>query len=276
MGVAADGADSVARLVSFATALRVASGGGRAESSRCTGLRHVHAVRRAPQHRRGARAAGHSAMGGDDVLGLPDAERFVVLLVDGLGRDLLRGREQLAPFLAALCWTRRPPGRSSPASSTTATSVTSLGTGLTPGQRTVADYTFRFGRRLLNALLWEDGLDGLDVQPQLTAFERLGKAGVRKPTVTPTRFRGTGLTSCALRRGLPGLPGRGVHRAPDRAHRAGRPVRAADAGLPLRPRPQPCRPQAGHDVGQVGGRTDPDRRAGRRPAGQRCPTTSGC
>lgn len=142
---------------------------------------------------------GTSAMGGDDVLGLPDAERFVVLLVDGLGRDLLRGREQLAPFLCGLL--------DAPASrmitvgvpSTTATSVTSLGTGLTPGQHGLAGYTFRLGGRLLNALLWEDGLDGLDVQPQLTAFERLAKAGVRCSTVTPARFRGTGLTSCALR-----------------------------------------------------------------------------
>lgn len=142
---------------------------------------------------------GTSAMGGDDVLGLPDAERFVVLLVDGLGRDLLRGREQLAPFLCALLDAPASRAITAGVPSTTATSVTSLGTGLTPGQHGLAGYTFRFGGRLLNALLWEDGLDGLDVQPQLTAFERLGKAGVRCSTVTPTRFRGTGLTSCALR-----------------------------------------------------------------------------
>ncbi|NMD45692.1 MAG: hypothetical protein GYA85_02855, partial [Propionibacterium sp.] len=95
-------------------------------------------------------------MGGDDVLGLPDAERFVVLLVDGLGRDLLRGREQLAPFLCALLDAPASRAITAGVPSTTATSVTSLGTGLTPGQHGLAGYTFRFGGRLLNALLWED------------------------------------------------------------------------------------------------------------------------
>ena len=137
--------------------------------------------------------------GRDNVLGLPAAERFVVLLVDGLGSDLLRGRPELAPFLTGLLDAPASSTITSGAPSTTVTSVTSLGTGLAPGQHGLAGYTFRLGGRLLNALLWEDGLDGLDVQPQLTAFERLAKAGVRCATVTPTRFRGTGLTTCALR-----------------------------------------------------------------------------
>ncbi len=137
--------------------------------------------------------------GRDNALGLPEAERFVVLLVDGLGHDLLRGREELAPFLTGLLDAPASRTITSGAPSTTVTSVTSLGTGLTPGQHGVAGYTFRLGGRLLNALLWEPGLDGLDVQPQLTAFERLAKAGVRCATVTPSRFRGSGLTTCALR-----------------------------------------------------------------------------
>ncbi len=135
--------------------------------------------------------------GRDNLLELPDAERFVVLLVDGLGWHLLDGRDPLAPFLCGLRAQARPITSGVP--STTATSVTSLGTGLTPGQHGVAGYTFRFSGGLLNALLWQDGLDGLDVQPQLTLFERLTKAGVYCCTVTPARFRGSGLTTCALR-----------------------------------------------------------------------------
>ena len=137
--------------------------------------------------------------GKDNVLRLPEADRFVVFLVDGLGRELLDDRDHLAPFLCSLRDAPASRTITSGAPSTTATSVTSLGTGLTPGQHGVAGYTFRFGGRLLNALLWEDDLDGLDVQPQLTAFERLAKAGVRCATVTPSRFRGSGLTGCALR-----------------------------------------------------------------------------
>ena len=135
--------------------------------------------------------------GRHNALELPDAERFVVLLVDGLGWHLLNGRESLAPFLCALCENARPITAGVP--STTATSVSSLGTGLTPGQHGVAGYVFRFSGGLLNALLWQDGLNGLDVQPQLTMFERLTKAGVYCCTVTPSRFRGSGLTTCALR-----------------------------------------------------------------------------
>lgn len=135
--------------------------------------------------------------GRHNVLGLPEAERFVVLLVDGLGWHLLDGREALAPFLCGLRTEALPITSGVP--STTATSVTSLGTGLTPGQHGVAGYTFRFSGGLLNALIWQDGLDGLDVQPQLTIFERLAKAGVYCCTVTPARFRGSGLTTCALR-----------------------------------------------------------------------------
>lgn len=137
--------------------------------------------------------------GRDDVLGLPAAQRFVVFLVDGLGRDLLRGRADAAPTLAALLDAPASRVITAGAPSTTATSVTSLGTGLTPGQHGMAGYTFRLGGRMLNALLWEDGLSGLDVQPQLTMFERLGKAGVYCATVTPARFKGSGLTTSALR-----------------------------------------------------------------------------
>ncbi|HOQ53499.1 MAG TPA: alkaline phosphatase family protein [Micropruina sp.] len=135
--------------------------------------------------------------GRDNVLALPPMQRFVVLLVDGLGWHLLDGREAIAPYLCGLRAQARPITAGVP--STTATSITSLGTGLAPGQHGVAGYTFRFGGGLLNALVWQEGLSGLDVQPQLTVFERLAKTGVHCSTVTPARFQGSGLTTCALR-----------------------------------------------------------------------------
>lgn len=137
--------------------------------------------------------------GAQNRVGLPAGDRFVLLLVDGLGLNLLDRNRNLAPFLAGLLDGAQSKPISAGAPSTTATSVTSLGTGLTPSQHGVAGYIFRYGGELLNALLWTPGLDGLDVQPQLTMFERLAKAGVYCSTVTPSRFKDSGLTSCALR-----------------------------------------------------------------------------
>lgn len=139
--------------------------------------------------------------GFDDVLELPASDRYVILLVDGLGTAQLQTSGDAAPHLAALF----PDAATltSVAPSTTATALTSLGTGLGPGQHGIAGYSFRnpFSGGLLNALAWQPGLSGLDVQPRLTAFERLARAGVQVSSVLPARFEGTGLTEAGLRGG---------------------------------------------------------------------------
>ena len=66
-----------------------------------------------------------------DALGLPDADRWVVLLVDGLGDQLLAEYAEEAPYLSSLRVGRPPLTVGVP--STTATCITSLGTGLAPG-----------------------------------------------------------------------------------------------------------------------------------------------
>lgn len=137
--------------------------------------------------------------GGTNRLGLPAAERYVVLLVDGLGWEQRSYWTEAAPFLAGLAEDGRAITSGVP--STTATSLTSLGTGLTPGQHGVAGYAFRYPPtgRVLNTLQWPGDVHGLDVQPQLTYFERLAGAGVRTATICPARFAGSGLTTVALR-----------------------------------------------------------------------------
>ncbi len=139
--------------------------------------------------------------GFDDVVGLPDADRYVLLLVDGLGAELLAEASDRAPHLAALLPGAAP--LTSVVPSTTATALTSLGTGLPPGQHGLAGFTFRhpFTGGLLNSLAWEPGLSGLDVQPRLTAYERLAKAGVLVSSAMPAHFAGTGLTEAGLRGG---------------------------------------------------------------------------
>jgi len=109
--------------------------------------------------------------GEDNALGLPPARKACLLVVDGLGWDLLRAQRGAAPFLAGLaetgCWlTAGFP-------STTATSLGSLGTGRPPGQHGLLGYQVRVPAtgQLLNALRWDKAVDPFAWQPGSTIFE---------------------------------------------------------------------------------------------------------
>ncbi|MGC3993533.1 MAG: alkaline phosphatase family protein [Propionicimonas sp.] len=162
--------------------------------------------------------------GGQDVLGLPASERYLVVLVDGLGRSLLARYADHAPFLAGLAG----PTITSGVPSTTATSISSLGTGLPPGRHGIAGYSFWYApaHSVLTTLRWPTDVDGLDVQPQLTYFERLERAGVRTAAIAPAHFAGTGLTTAALR-GPSFLP---VTDERDRTRRVALALQAVTAG----------------------------------------------
>jgi hypothetical protein len=135
----------------------------------------------------------------DDVLGLPAAERYVVVLVDGLGWNLLRRNARDVPYLASLLGEGRAITVGVP--STTATSLASLGTGLVPGQHGMVGYTSRVPStgEILNALTWESDLVARAYQPKPTLFERAVAAGVAVSSVALQRFQDTGLTEAALR-----------------------------------------------------------------------------
>jgi hypothetical protein len=162
--------------------------------------------------------------GVEDVLGLPDAERYLVVLIDGLGAEQLAAHAGEAPFLAGLGERTITSG----VPSTTATSITSLGTGLPPGLHGIAGYSFWYPpeRLVLQTLRWPAGISGLDVQPQLTFFERLERAGVRTAAIAPSHFAGSGLTTAALR-GPSFLP---VPDESDRDRRVALAVEAVTAG----------------------------------------------
>jgi hypothetical protein len=140
-----------------------------------------------------------------DLLGLPPAQRYCVLLVDGLGWRLLRRHPGEAPFLTGLAAAQAPGRRTLTTGlpSTTVTSVTSLGTGLVPGRHGLVGYTSRVqlpgGPALLNALSWDQPVDPEQYQPHPTAFERGAAAGVAVTSVSRRRFRASGLTRAALR-----------------------------------------------------------------------------
>ena len=130
---------------------------------------------------------------------LPEAPAYVVLLVDGLGARLLERYAHAAPFLSSLLVEQAPATAGVP--STTATSLTSFGTGLTPGAHGLVGFTSRVPGtdKLLNALFWDKDVDPLEWQPHDTAFTRLRRLGASVQVVNKREFRGSGLTVAAHR-----------------------------------------------------------------------------
>ncbi|MDA3643209.1 alkaline phosphatase family protein [Saccharopolyspora indica] len=141
-----------------------------------------------------------------DTIGFPECRNAAVLLVDGLGHDLLRDHAADAPFLASLL-TRPPLTAGFP--TTTVTSITSLGTGRCAGEHGLVGYTFAEpSGGLLHPLSWSSRGDHrslLDrwppeqVQPMTTVLERAAAAGVDVRTAVPAEFEGSGLTRAAMR-----------------------------------------------------------------------------
>ncbi|RKT85548.1 Type I phosphodiesterase / nucleotide pyrophosphatase [Saccharopolyspora antimicrobica] len=141
-----------------------------------------------------------------DTIGFPECRNAAVLLVDGLGHDLLRDHAEDAPFLASLL-TRPPLTAGFP--TTTVTSLTSLGTGRCAGEHGIVGYTFAEpSGGLLHPLSWSSRGDRRSLlerwppeqaQPMSTVFDRAAAAGVDVRTAVPAEFEGSGLTRAAMR-----------------------------------------------------------------------------
>jgi len=136
---------------------------------------------------------------GSNVLGLPTVRRLCLLIVDGLGWELLRDHPAAAPFLSELAMNARPLTAGFPA--TTVTSLTTLGTGRAPGEHGVLGYQVRIPgeHRLLNGLRWDDRIDPEQWQPWPTIYERAVAADIAAYYVAPRAYRKSGLTRAAMR-----------------------------------------------------------------------------
>ncbi|WP_064059399.1 alkaline phosphatase family protein [Prescottella equi] len=141
-------------------------------------------------------------------LGIPESDRTVVLLIDGLGWNLLRRNLDAAPFLNGI--EGRPIRAGFP--TTTATSLASFGTGLPSGRHGITGYVSDVAEAggPFNWLRWQRVGDQRDllarvmperIQPSPTVFERATAADVIATTVLPREFAGSGLTRAALRGG---------------------------------------------------------------------------
>jgi predicted AlkP superfamily pyrophosphatase or phosphodiesterase len=124
-----------------------------------------------------------------------DARQLVLLVIDGLGWDQLQERRQAAPTLAAM--EGRPITTVVP--STTSTALTSITTGLSPGEHGLVGYRMAVHGEVLNVLRWSttagDALQSLPppkVQP-LAPF-----LGQRPPVVTRAEYRRSGFTGAHL------------------------------------------------------------------------------
>jgi hypothetical protein len=130
---------------------------------------------------------------------LAGARRVMVLLIDGLGADLLRAHADLAPTLAGLAG---PVGDlSAPCPSTTPVSLATLGTGLPPGSHGILGFVTDIPgeNRLLNHVQWRDDPDPDVWQAQRTVFEQAQAAGVPTTAVGPYAYAGSGLTRAVYR-----------------------------------------------------------------------------
>jgi hypothetical protein len=156
-----------------------------------------------------------SALGVTDFanpLGIAPAAAICLLLIDGLGWELLRAHQAEAPFLNSLARDAGPLTACFP--STTATSVAAVGTGLPPGEHGFVGYTMAMPgmTHALNCLRWQpyapgpqpdlrEALVPEQVQPLPTAFERAAAQGIAVAVVGPTIIAASGLTRAALRGG---------------------------------------------------------------------------
>jgi predicted AlkP superfamily pyrophosphatase or phosphodiesterase len=137
--------------------------------------------------------------GESNALGLRPADRACLLVIDGMGWDLLAGNADMAPFLAGLAGSGRCLTAGFPA--TTVTSLSSIGTGRPPGQHGLLGYQVRVPGtgRLLNALRWDKAVDPVAWQPGSTIFERAAAAGLGAVRVAQASFEHSGLSAAAMR-----------------------------------------------------------------------------
>jgi hypothetical protein len=130
-----------------------------------------------------------------------------VLLIDGLGAELLDTHAEDAPVLAGL----RGQTLSVGFPSTTAAGLAAVGTGCRSGEHGMVGYTFRLpGAGVVNALSWRphpwgddlrDTLEPEQVQPIPTTFERAASSGIAVSVVSGAKFTDSGLTRAVLRGG---------------------------------------------------------------------------
>lgn len=163
-------------------------------------------------------AAALGAAGFTNTLTLPRTRRAAVVMVDGLGKALLKRYAGHAPFLRSVL--EKDSGTLQVAyPTTTAASLSSFGTGLAPGRHGLVGYDVLDPDRdtVINQLGgWDPQTEPVAWQPHPTVFERLAATrpapgpadrpvsafddpGVEAVTVSLPAFESSALTTASLR-----------------------------------------------------------------------------
>lgn len=158
-------------------------------------------------------AASLGAADLDNRLQLVPAQSATVLLIDGLGAELVASHPDIAPHLnAAGLADSTTVAAGFPA--TTAVSITSLSTGRSAGTHGIMGYTFRAGggdvaTPVLNTLRWcvhgdhdhdlRKAVVPEEFQTQSTIFERCRAQGFDTVSIVPGYHEGSGLTRASWR-----------------------------------------------------------------------------
>ena len=136
-------------------------------------------------------------------IGTSPAARECILLVDGMGKNAIDLYGAQFPHLHSL---KNLNLLRATFPSTTATSLTSLGTGRRAGEHGMVGYTMRVPHsgtpeRILNSLKWDERVDPYVWQPHATLFELASQSGITVTSVAGKRYENTGFTRAALRGG---------------------------------------------------------------------------
>ena len=124
------------------------------------------------------------------------ARQVVLLVLDGLGWEQLQQRAAVAPTLAGMAG--GPITTVAP--STTATALTSITTGLTPGEHGVVGYRIDIAGEVLNVLRWHTSAGDArrSIEPRATQpFTPF--MGERVPVVSKAELEGSAFTEAHLR-----------------------------------------------------------------------------
>ena len=127
----------------------------------------------------------------------PGASQLLLILVDGLGYELLLDHMGHTPVLRRVREDIRSIHTVVP--STTAAAITAFGTGERPGATNMVGFSVAYGSGVMNLLAMQGGPAPATWQPKPTFFERLAERQVDSAVISPARFAGSGLTGAALR-----------------------------------------------------------------------------
>jgi hypothetical protein len=129
-----------------------------------------------------------------------DADAVVLLILDGLGWEQFEQHRHLMPTLSAM----RGGIIQTVAPTTTATALSSITTGLTPGEHGLIGYRIVLGGEVVNVLRWANAERGVrrssppsDVQPFAPFM------GERPPVLSPAELEDSGFTEAHLRGAVP-------------------------------------------------------------------------